>query len=172
MSCWCLPAWSGQGVDGADSGVELRGLSGMMLMESSLGKIHGYAHCHVIQVTPRGLPSIHLQLEPIPLESGDYVQMYVRHLLEGGPPVGQEEVVPFASHATSADGVPNVPRNSRLMSPDVTGQIHKAGVVLLRQHEHVTLVDGSDVHDGEHLFILVDLGRRNPAGHNRAEDAV
>ena len=99
------------------------------------------------------------------------MEVQVEHDLPGLPAVVHHDVVRGVALRRR-----NCPRDL-LRRPHHRGQRLWSGLLdgchmLLRHHQAVPLVRGSDVQERERLMVLIDLGGRDLPGDDLAEDAV
>src|SRR5713226_4859466 len=101
-----------------------------------------------------------LPVEPLPVvrPSRDEVQVKVRHGLEGRRSIGLEQIEPV--------GIQRFPYGSRHL------RLVERGRVGLGHHQAVAAAQRIDVHEGQRARVVVDLGGRDLAVADHAEDAV
>jgi hypothetical protein len=104
-------------------------------------------------------------------EARDDMQVDVHHLLPCGTTVGEEEVHPIALDAAEAQGSIHALGDLENMAGRLLGEVGNQGGVLTGYNQHVTRIDGADIHEGDTQVVLVDKVGGGGAGEDVAKDA-
>ena len=101
----------------------------------------------------------------------DDVDVNVENSLAGAAAVGLEDVESVGTRGGD-NGTGQARQRGGEIGGDFRRQVGQTLVVLLGDEQHVTRLDGINVHKGELRRVLIDLRRRDFSRHNPAEDAV
>jgi hypothetical protein len=107
----------------------------------------------------------------VAVPAGDDVEVDVGDGLAGGFAVGLEEVDAVGAEDLGLD-LGDALGDGEDLGEEVVGEVPDGVEVLLGDDEDVAGHDGADVHEGENVVVLVDLGGGDFAGDDVAEDAV
>ena len=109
------------------------------------------------------------QVMSISNEARDDMQVDMHHLLPCGTTVGEEEVHPIALDAAEAQGSIHALGDLEDMTDSLRGEFGNQGGVLAGYNQHVTRIDGADIHEGDTQVVLVDKVSGGGAGKDVAE---
>jgi hypothetical protein len=87
-------------------------------------------------------------------------------------PIGKEQVDAFAPDAAASKGGGNLLSDLKHPATDARVKIAEVGSVTRWHDQHLTRVDWLYVHEGDHVRITVNNGRRRGTRDDAAEDAV